>query len=216
MTAGARHPPLEQRCGAHVCGPDVTDRHPDWRAGLCFSGGEPSGQLFLVLAGGLIALDERSLRGFRSSSSPGSSSSRCTAGPLALSWADAGAGADIARSAFDEASRSNRSEGSLTLMPPLTSSAVDRSAALLDDVGQLVGEHRLALRRTRVVLVPLKHHIRPDGVSVGVDRLGGFVRPRIVVHPDITEIVAEPALHLFPHVGGQRAASAGVDHIMDR
>ena len=85
--------------------------------------------LFLVLA---LALDEQPLDRllllldascrcrndpWTGSSSSSGSACRCTAGPAALTAGDA-AGPAMTRSALAAASRSKRSPGSLTLMPP--------------------------------------------------------------------------------------------------
>ena len=58
---------------------------------------------------------------------------------------------DITRSALAAAARSKRSEGSLTLDAAARGRAVDRPAALLHDVRQLVGEHGLPGVRAGVV-----------------------------------------------------------------
>ena len=126
-----------------------------------------------------------------------------------------GAGPDIARSALAEASRSNRSPGSETWMPP---------GAEVPSTGPLRCWTTWVSSWASVVLpavepgsycVPLENHIGADRVRVGVHRAGRCGRRRIVVDPDIGEVVTEPALHVLADVGLERSA-ARTDHVVDR
>ena len=163
---------------------------------------------------------------------PPAASSRWTAGAAvssSSSWATsppadaAGAGdADgddidaITVSAVCSAARSNRSDGSLTRMPPGASRAVDRALGLLDDVAQLVGERPLAAGRARVVLAGLEHDVAADRVGVGADGLRRLRRPVVGVDADVLERLAERRLHRGPGALVERRAAARPDHVMDR
>ena len=94
--------------------------------------------------------------------------------------------------------------------------AVDRAAALLDDVGQLVREGDAASVGGRVIAVALEHDVGADGVGVGVHRPGRLLGAGVVVDPDVAEVVAQPGLHVGPHAGVERLPAAGVDHVVHR
>src|SRR6266508_362948 len=92
--------------------------------------------------------------------------------------------------------------------------AVDRPAALLYDVGQLVGEHVPAGRGRRVVHVVLENDVRPDRERLRVHRPRRPVRRVVGVYPHVAEVLAEAGLHVDAGVRVERAAAAGVDHLV--
>src|SRR5215210_1919092 len=70
-----------------------------------------------------------------------------------------------------------------------------RRKALLHDVGQLVRQQPPSFAYPRRVPPRPEHHVLPDRVSQRTNGFGRPGRPRIGVHSDPAEVVAETRLH---------------------
>jgi hypothetical protein len=93
--------------------------------------------------------------------------------------------------------------------------AVHGPLALLDDVGQLVGQGVAALGRLGLVVTLAEHDVVAHRVGVGLHRPGRRRRRTVAVDLDVAEVGANGRLHVGPDVGGQGAAGRA-DHVVDR
>ena len=81
---------------------------------------------------------------------------------------------------------------------------------LLRHVGELVGEHLLAVvGRGQVALAP-DEHVAADGEGLGVERAGQLVGGSAIVEADRTEVGAEHGLEAATYGAGQRPALAAL------
>lgn len=112
-----------------------------------------------------------------------------------------GTGADIARSASRSASLV-RVARVADPQPVPGGRAGDRAGALLDDVGEFVGERAL------VGAAVAHHHVVARGVGAGAQLRRRAPGGAVVVNAHVTEVGAEPRLHLGAQRGGRRAAGA--------
>ena len=81
---------------------------------------------------------------------------------------------------------------------------IDRSVVLLDDMRQLAGQQFSSSMRPRSELPRTKHNVLPNRIRLCTDRLRRFRRLRILMHPDIAEIVTEAGLEIGARGGVQR------------
>src|SRR6185369_3875213 len=94
--------------------------------------------------------------------------------------------------------------------------AVDRPAALLDDVAELVGDGPLAGRRRGVEVAAPEDDVVPDGVCVRADGLRGLRGLPVRVDPDVAEVLAEARLHRAADGFVERRSAAAADDVVDR
>lgn len=81
--------------------------------------------------------------------------------------------------------------------------AVHGTLALLQDVGEFVGEHSFARCAGGVVPALLEHDVRAGGEGVCLDRFGCLMRGGIGVGAHVGETRAESSFHLVARVVGK-------------
>ncbi|OGB78495.1 MAG: hypothetical protein A3G82_17395 [Burkholderiales bacterium RIFCSPLOWO2_12_FULL_67_210] len=76
--------------------------------------------------------------------------------------------------------------------------------ALLNDVGQLVGNQSLTCRVARAVVAGTEHDRISRGVGFGADIPRRCLRCSAGMNPNTGKVIPEPALHVLPERHGQR------------